>query len=207
MMKTSDILKSTNFTYNNLLVKRLLKYNLSLNEFLLLNYFVNYNIEKFDIEETEKYTSLNSKNILEAYNGLIEKNIIKIISKKNDKDLIEEYISLDDFYQFIDSSAQSDNNKDIVDKVLQTLEINMESKVSEMEVEVVTAWIDSGYTYNDIIKAIEESKYNGTCNLRFIDKLLYEWKNKKESSSDNTINEKKSSINNDLFDYDWLDEK
>lgn len=207
MMKTSDILKSTNFTYNNLLVKRLLKYNLSLNEFLLLNYFVNYNIEKFDIEETERYTSLNSKNILEAYNGLIEKNIIKIISKKNDKDLIEEYISLDDFYQFIDSSAQSDNNKDIVDKVLQTLEINMESKVSEMEVEVVTAWIDSGYTYNDIIKAIEESKYNGTCNLRFIDKLLYEWKNKKESSSDNTINEKKSSINNDLFDYDWLDEK
>ena len=50
-MKSSDILRSTNFTYNNLFIKKILDYNLSLSEFILLNYFINYNVIDLNIDE------------------------------------------------------------------------------------------------------------------------------------------------------------
>ena len=62
-----------------------------------------------------------------------------------------------------------------------------------------------------IISAINEAKYNGTCNIRYIDKLINEWNNKGIKSAndlDNYLNNsenKKEKI--ELFDYDWLDEK
>ena len=77
-MKSSDILKSTNYNYNNLFIKKILEYNLSLNEFILLNYFINFNIVELIIADAKKHTSLSEKMIFEAYNGLICKNIIKI---------------------------------------------------------------------------------------------------------------------------------
>ena len=49
-MKSSDILKSTNFTYNNIFINKIADYDLSLSEFLLLNYFINYNVTELSIE-------------------------------------------------------------------------------------------------------------------------------------------------------------
>jgi DnaD/phage-associated family protein len=208
-MKSSDILKSTNFTYNNLFIKKILEYDLSLHEFLLLNYFINYNVEELNINEIKKHTSLSNDMILNAYNGLITKKIIKIIT--SDKDgVIFESISLDDFYEKIDQSIKQENKTSSFDDIIKVFEESSTEKVTDLEKEVINAWIQSGYDSSMIINAINEAKYNGTCNIRYIDKVLNEWGENGIKNTDQLENYYKESSTNDkkveLFDYNWLDE-
>lgn len=209
-MKSSDILKSTNYNYNNLFIKKILEYNLSLHEFILLNYFINFNITELNIVDAKKHTSLNEKMIFEAYNGLICKNIVKI--KVFEKDGIAlETISLDEFYDHIDQSVKSEKNEKSLDDLIDLFEKSSGESASDIEREVMNAWLLSGFDTSMIVAAINEAKYNGTCNIRYIDKLVNEWNNKGIKNSDDldkflkTQDNKKNQV--ELFDYDWLDEK
>lgn len=209
MMKSSDILKSMNFNYNNLFIKKILDYKLSLHEFLLLNYFINYNIVDLNIDEITKYTSLSNEMILEAYNGLITKNIIKI-NTSNKNGIIVETISLDDFYDKIDQSIKSEKKESSVDEIISFFEKVSSETSSDLEKEVIKAWIQNGFDTSMIIDAINEAKYNGTCNIRYIDKVLNEW-NKKGIKNTNQLEEYLKNENSKheevkLFDYDWLEE-
>lgn len=209
MMKSSDILKSMNFNYNNLFIKKILDYKLSLHEFLLLNYFINYNIVDLNIDEITKYTSLSNEMILEAYNGLITKNIIKI-NTSNKNGIIVETISLDDFYDKIDQSIKSEKKESSVDEIISFFEKASGETSSDLEREVIKAWIQNGFDTSMIIDAINEAKYNGTCNIRYIDKVLNEW-NKKGIKNTNQLeeylkNETSKHEEVKLFDYDWLEE-
>ena len=75
----------------------------------------------------------------------------------------------------------------------------------------MNAWLLSGFDTSMIVAAINEAKYNGTCNIRYIDKLVNEWNNKGIKNSDDldkflkNQDSKKDQV--ELFDYDWLDEK
>ena len=207
-MKSSDILKSTNFTYNNLFINKIADYDLSLSEFLLLNYFINYNIEELSIDEISKHLSLSNEKILEAYNGLINKKIVKITTKEKNG-IIFESISLDDFYDRIDQSIKAEKKSISSEEIIKTFEECSKQKVTDIEREVINAWIQNGFDTSIIINAINEAKYNGTCNIRYIDKVLNEWnkqgiKNPEQLEKFYTENEGKSV---ELFDYDWLDEK
>lgn len=209
-MKSSDILKSTNFNYNNLFIKKILDYNLSLHEFLLLNYFINYNVEELNINEIEKHTSLTDEMILEAYNGLITKKIIKI-NTSNKNGVIVEIISLDDFYDKIDQAIRGEKNEASKDEIIKVFEKASSEKATDLEIEVINAWISSGFETSMIINAINEAKYNGTCNIRYIDKVLNEWSKKGIKSSEELEkylkNELEATKKIELFDYNWLDEK
>ena len=80
-----------------------------------------------------------------------------------------------------------------------------------MEYDIINSWIEKGISEELIIKALQEAVYNGVTNLRYIDKILFEW-NKKGLKNPNDVEEhlqkrKKSNDNNDLFDYNWLDDE
>lgn len=208
-MKSSDIFKSTNFTYNNLFIKKIADYNLSLSEFLLLNYFINYNVEELSIDEISKHLSLSNEVILESYNGLINKKIIKI-KTKNKNGIIFESISLDDFYDKIDQSIKSEKKNITLDDIIRIFEEASKEKITDMEKEVINAWINNGFDASIIISAINEAKYNGICNIRYIDKVLSEWGNneiKDSTQLENYYNENNKPSDKELFDYNWLDEK
>ena len=64
----------------------------------------------------------------------------------------------------------------------------------------------------EIIKeALKEATYNGVSNLRYIDKIIYEWNKKgyktiddvRNKNSKKEVEEKKD---NYFFEYNWLDE-
>ena len=80
-----------------------------------------------------------------------------------------------------------------------------------MEYEIVKAWIDSGYSFEIIKEAVKEATFNGVSNLRYIDKILYEW-NKKgiktiedvEKNRTKRQEEKKEKV--EVFEYNWLED-
>ena len=47
--------------------------------------------------------------------------------------------------------------------------------LSPMEYEIIGAWIDGATSEELITEALKEAVYNGVNNLRYIDKILYDW--------------------------------
>lgn len=195
-MKTKDYFKSITFFYNNLFLKNILDYKLTLNEFILLNYFINMHILSLDLKKAEEATYLSSKMILEAYNGLIEKKVISLSFESDSKGVVEETISLDNFINKLDENVKKANGNNSINDLITIYNEYSNSKATDNELEIIKAWVNEGYSFEDIIKSFEESKYNGVFNIRYIDKLLHEDKSSKKKQE-----------KADLFDYDWLDEK
>ena len=102
----NDLVKvNENLIIPSFLYKNYKKLNLTLEEFLLLTYFLNMkdNIT-FDINKIKKDMNLESSEVLEIINSLNEKNYISIETKKNNG-VIEEFISLELFYNKISSNG------------------------------------------------------------------------------------------------------
>jgi len=64
---------------------------------------------------------------------------------------------------------------------------------------------------NLISAALKEATYSGVLNLRYINKIIYEWRKKGIKSPKDLKNKqrkmKKEEKDEELFDYDWLKEK
>ena len=80
-----------------------------------------------------------------------------------------------------------------------------------MEYEIISGWLDNGYTEELIALALKEATYNGVSNLRYIDKIIYEWGKKGIKTKEDVEKKKKQFKNNsekkEIFDYNWLDEE
>lgn len=50
--------------------------------------------------------------------------------------------------------------------------------LSPMEYEIIQSWCGGEFSQELIVLALKEATYNGAANLRYIDKILYEWKKK-----------------------------
>ena len=78
-----------------------------------------------------------------------------------------------------------------------------------MDYEIINAWISNGYSEELITAALNEAVYNGVTNLRYIDKILYEW-NKKGIKSAKDINNKEDDdvtlYETKILNFNWLDE-
>ena len=79
-----------------------------------------------------------------------------------------------------------------------------------MEFEIINGWVDNGYSEELIKLALKEATYNGVSNLRYIDKIIYEWGKKGIKTKEDVENNRKQFKNNnnkkELFDYDWLND-
>ena len=79
-----------------------------------------------------------------------------------------------------------------------------------MEYEFINAWIESGMSEELIKEALKEATLNGVSNLRYIDKIIYEWTKKGYKTvsdvENNRMKKDKEEKNNYFFEYNWLDE-
>ena len=82
-----------------------------------------------------------------------------------------------------------------------------------MEYEIIQSWCGGEFSQELIVLALKEATYNGANNLRYIDKILYEWKKKGIKTKEdvekqkNEFHKKKELQTKELFDYDWLNER
>ncbi len=83
--------------------------------------------------------------------------------------------------------------------------------ISSMEYEIIHAWLEKGFSEELILGALKEAVYNGVNNLRYIDKILYEWQKKgyktmKDVEKNNFKRNNEKTEMKELFDYNWLDD-
>lgn len=204
-----NIIKNKDYIIRPFLFKIIKEYNLSINETLLIIYLSNQEHPVLDLKLINKITSLSNNEILEAFSTLTGKNLINTrISKDGDR--VSEEISLEGIYKLAATNINKKINKDSEENIFSLFESEFNRKLTPMEYEFINEWINSGMSEELIKEALKEATYNGVSNLRYIDKIIYEWTKKGyktvEDVNKNRYQKETKKENSDFFEYNWLDE-
>ena len=204
------LIKEKDYTFKKLLFKLIKDFDLSLEELLLLVYFINQDKPVFDIKRISLITYLSSNEIMAAFSSLTGKGLVSIKTSKEDGK-ITEVIDITNTYRAMVSDININIKKQATTNIYTIFEKEFGRPLSPVEYEIINAWITSGISEELIKGALKEAVFNNVRNLRYIDKILSEWEKKGFKSVDEVDSYlKKKESNNpkqELFDYNWLEDE
>ena len=204
------LIKEKDYTFKKLLFKLIKDFDLSLEELLLLVYFINQDKPVFDIKRISLITYLSSNEIMAAFSSLTGKGLVSIKTSKEDGK-ITEVIDITNTYRAMVSDININIKKQATTNIYTIFEKEFGRPLSPVEYEIIKAWITSGISEELIKGALKEAVFNNVRNLRYINKILSEWEKKGFKSVDEVDSYlKKKESNNpkqELFDYNWLEDE
>lgn len=206
-----DIIKNKDLGIPNILLKYKNKLDIDEKEIIFLSYLMSFkeNIS-FDINKIANDLYLKQDEVMIIFSSLVEKNLIKMIVNK-DSGIMKEYISIDSLYDKLLSyvlevnETEEENTKSTI--VYEKIEEEFGRTLSPIEYEIIKGWLDSNISEELILEALKEAVLNGVNNLKYIDRILFEW-TKKGYSKKKDVRKKviKEETKEDVFDYDWLED-
>ncbi len=220
--KLIEIFKQGNMVIPLYLLQHFKDLKLKLEEFIFLMYLYNLG-DNFVFDPTKFSNDLNMTlvEVMSFIEVLTDKKFIRVESKKNDKGIMEEFIIMDDFYSKLTLITIDEVNKETNDAsksdIFEVIQKEFGRTISPIEYEIIKAWIESGINESVIKEAVKEATFNGVSNLRYIDKILYEWgklgvktvedveKNrmKHNNTNKNQVNEE---VDMDVIEWNWFDD-
>lgn len=186
------------------------EYKLNLEEVLLLIYFMNEDVPTFDVEQINKITMISVNKILDSFTSLTNKGLISIdVIKENSG--VKEVVNLDPIYKCMIDGLMKNNKKVVNNNIFEKFEKEFSRTLSPMEYEIINDWLDKNTSEELILGALKEATYNGVNNLRYIDKIIYEWNKKGFKNMEDVNNHLRNRNASDksvkeISDYNWLDE-
>ena len=205
--KIVDILKDGNIVVPKLLLSNYKKLKITEKELIVLICLLDN--DEFDPIRISEMLGMKSVDVITAINSLAKKDILVLNSVKNNN-VCEEYVCLDNLYNKLVLNLMEEKHEKLPSNIFDKFEKEFARTLSPMEYEIIGAWLENDFTEEIIDLALKEAVYNGVTNLRYIDKILYEWKKKgiksKEDIEKERANFKKKNPKGEVFDYDWLNE-
>lgn len=224
-MKSSELMSifhDGNIVIPLFFLKQYKKLNLEIEEFVFLMYLYHLGNCVFNPNKFASELDMELSEVMGYIDVLTDKKFISVEVLKNDKGLMEEIVILDGFFEKLSLLTMENANK--VDdsqysNIYELIEQEFGRTLSPMEYEIIKAWLDSNIDEGLIREAIKEATFNGVSNLRYIDKILYEWgkagfenvadveaMRKKRNQRVKTENDDLDNIDTDIFDWDWFGE-
>jgi DNA replication protein len=203
-----NTLKKKDYIVKNFLLKIIKDMDLSLNEAILIIYFMNQETPVLDIDNIKEEAYLSEEEIMEAYEKLVTIGILetKVI---NQNGIREEIISLDNIIKSVSQDITKEGKAKLTVDLFQKFEEEFGRPLSPMEYEIINNWLDNGTSEELILEALKEAIYNNVKSLRYIEKILLNWKDKgyknKSDVSNGLIQESNDNVLTDLYDFNWLD--
>ena len=208
-MNITDLLKEKKYIVGKHLISKALELKLSMDEFLLLLYFENADTSVFDIDLIKKNMGSNEEMIMDAFNKLMSKKLISFETGKDSEGRIYDGISLNNFYDLINTEYSEAKKSQDADNIFTSFEQEFARTLSPSEYEYINRFLEIGFSEELILGALKEAVYNGATNMRYIDTVLHEWKRKGYKTMDdvkNNIIKKETEKNDEIFDFDWLND-
>lgn len=204
--KILELMKHGHIIVPKALLQNYKKLKLTDKELIVLIYLLG--AEEFDPEKISQDLNIKLPDILKLIDSLISKDILKINVKSGK--VCEEYVDLDEMYNKLAMSFINDKKEAPKTTIYDQFEKEFGRTLSPMEYEIIGAWLDGNYSEQLVSLALKEATYNGVSNLRYIDKILSEWR-KKGVKSEKDIKQDREKHNRqsqkkEVFEYDWLNE-
>ncbi len=215
--KLTELLKKGNFVIPYYLFQLRDKLSVTLEEFVLLSYLMNQgNKIVFNLDKIITDLAFKLEDVMTMIDSLSEKKYLSVDVIKNDKGIMEEYIVLDLFFDKVTMLLMEEinqNNEVTKVNVFEKIEEEFARPLTSIEYEIIKSWLENGTSEDLVLEALKEAVFNGVTNLRYMDKILYEWTKKGykskedvEKGKNNYREEKQKQEKLDLFDYDWFDD-
>lgn len=216
-----DLFKSGNIVVPIYFLKHYKKFNLSMEDFMFLMYLYHLgNGSLFNPSKYQEDLNLENSRVMACISTLTDKKLIQVEVVKNEKGLMEEVILLDGFYRKLSLLLVEDCNEKSANyqsNIFETIEKEFGRTLSPIEYEIIKAWLDNDMDEDLIKEAIKEAIFSGVSNLRYIDKILYEWgklgiktvkdvENNRKKRAHRRDDVPDSNIDMDIVDWDWFDD-
>ncbi len=210
--KLISVMKMGTITIPLFLIRNYRSLDISEKCLLILSYLLNKD-DVLDYKKVSTELNIEDKLVLDCINQLQEKGLLSIKVQKNNKGIMEEKLSLDPLYNKLSLLLIDEFNDQTKDNssIYQVFEEEFARTLSPMEYEIITGWIDAKYKEELIIVALKEAVYNGANNLRYIDKILFEWNKKGIKKVEDVYKNREKFLKSKkekivVPDYNWLED-
>lgn len=211
--KVINLLKNSTIIVPRTLLNNYHELKISEIELIILMYLINDDTKSYNPKKISHELSIDLNVVLESINDLTAKDIISLEVRKVGN-IREEFLSLDNLYNKLSFTIVNEKKPDTANKsnLFDTFEREFGRTLSPIEYELINGWQSGEFGEELILLALKEAVFNGVFNLRYIDKILYEWKKKGIKTKDDIEKERvnfktRKPDKKELFDYDWLNEK
>ena len=213
-----ELLRDKMFFIPSSVFRNMGKLGITGDEVLVLIFIINMGPRVlYDPEMISKGTGINRIRVLEVINGLISKGILAIVVKKNGSSKkMEEFISTDLFYEkmrgvLLGGTNRANGKREEQTDLFSMFEKEFGRTLSSMEYEIIRGLVSDDMPSDLVREALREATYNGVSNLRYIEKIILDWKKRGYKSVKDIERAreryKKKNGNGDVFDYNWLDDE
>ena len=201
MSDLRNIFTSRDFVINSNIVKCISSIDITLEEFLLVLYFINIS-SLLNTDDIKEKLGFDDEKIFNTFTSLINKKYIEMVVTNNSGEVIEQ-IKLDPLYDRLALNKKTENvdSKDIY----AMFESELGRTLSSFEYEMINKWIEKGVEEETIKNALKEAVLNNVRNFKYIDKIIYEW-TKKGIKNKIKDDNKKDTHEDDILDFEWFDE-
>ena len=208
--KLIKLLKEKNFVLPQVLFYKYKDLNLNLEELYFIIYLLNINSLVFNPKQFSNDLNMDMASVLEMVTTLTSKDILSLEMIK-EGNIRNEYLKLDKLYNKLAFILINEEDKEKITSLFDVFEKEFGRTLSPIEYELINGWLDNEFSEELVLKALKEAVYNGVSNLRYIDKILYEWKKKgiktaKEVEMNRTKFQNKKEERPEVFSYDWLND-
>lgn len=202
-------LKQKDFIVKSFVLKVATELNLSLSDTILLIYLSNQEVPMLDVENIVQTTYLKEEQVLESFQKLVSLGLIESKVEKNADGKLGEIISLDNLIQNVTQDITTGIKKKSQIDIYSLIEEEFGRPISSMEVSIIDKWCKE-FDPDMIKEALREAVYNNAKSLKYIETILYNWKDKGYKSISDIhkgfIEYSKNNESKDLYDYNWVDE-
>ena len=195
MSDLRKVFETKDFVINSNIVKSISALDITLDEFLLILYFINIS-PYLNTEDVKDKLGFSEEKIFNTFSSLLNKKYIEMdVSNKNGE--VIEKIKLDAIYDRLAFNTTNESKSDIYS----FFEKELARTLSSFEYELINKWLENGNSEETIKKALKEAIHNNVRSFKYIDKILYDWS---KNGVKNRVKEEKSL--EEMFEYDWLDD-
>ena len=181
------------FIVNSNIVKSISNIDITLDEFLMILYFINVSCN-LDIESIKDRLGFDEEKAVNVFSSLINKKYIEMVVSNVNGNVVE-VVNLD---PLLDRLVLNKRVEDINTDIYAIFEQELGRTLSSFEYEMINDWLYKGTSEETIKEALKEAILNDVRNFRYIDKIIYEWN---RNGVKKRIKEEKQNV--DMFDYDW----
>ncbi len=197
MSDLRKIFESKDFVINSNIIKCISEINITLDEFLLVLYFINVSCY-LDTEDIKDKLGFSDEKVFNTFNSLLNKKYIEMEVNHKNNEVIEK-VKLDPLYDRLALNKKTESKDS---DIFAIFESELGRVLSSYEYELINKWLDSGINEDTIKSALKEAILNNVRSFKYIDKIIYDW-NKKGIKK--KVKEEKNTEILDNYDW-WLDE-
>ena len=182
-VKLNKVISDGNIVIPLYILKYFKKLNLTMDEFIFLMYLYNKqdNLD-FNPEKIALDLNLDIMEVMGYISILTDKGYITLDVLKTENNILEEVINLNNFYEristFLINSEVDIKEENKKENILQYVEQELGRPLNSLEIKTIHDWQEAKIDDSLIMEALKIALNDGVYSLKYIDKILFDFKNR-----------------------------